>query len=405
MKEIFFNAHHSPMGAFASFTLGCKGAKGGLGIELSKPADQNVFIGLETKRKNFFEALPFSSFTDDEKARYDVEKDPSIYAGKVKVVPFEQKKIRRDFKAASDTWFAGDLTFKIYSPFKSIPDPDSAKSAAVMEAVIPAVFAEITVDNSKGKIPRRAYFGYQGNDPYYGMRRLDDTSGGKIKGVGQGVLTAIATTEKDAYSAMAFSIEEAISPELMENIGFAIGQVGALVFTVAPGVKKTYTVAICFHRGGIATAGMETSYLYTRYFKNIEAVADFALRNFAGYRKRAERADAMIEKSGLSSDQKFMLSHAIRSYYGSTELLQAGGRPVWVVNEGEYRMLNTFDLTVDQLFFEMKMNPWTVRNVLDMYVSRYSYYDKVKFHGDKKLHPGGISFTHDMGNNNVFSRP
>ena len=48
MNEIFFNAHHSPMGAFASFTLGCRGAKGGLGLELSKPADQNIFIGLET---------------------------------------------------------------------------------------------------------------------------------------------------------------------------------------------------------------------------------------------------------------------------------------------------------------------------------------------------------------------
>ncbi|HCE46261.1 MAG TPA: beta-xylosidase [Lentisphaeria bacterium] len=405
MKEIFFNAHHSPMGAFASFTLGYKGAKGGLGLELTRPADQNVFIGLESNRKNIFEALPFSESTADEKARYDVEKNSSERGRKVKVIPFEQEKIRRDFKAASDTWSAGDLTFKIYSPFKSIPDPDSAKSADVKEAVIPAVFVEITVDNSKGKIPRRAYFGYQGTDPYYGMRRIDDTTGGKIKGVGQGSLTAIATAEKDAYSALAFSIEEVISPDFMENIGFSIGQVGALVFTVPAGVKKTCKVAVCFYRGGVATTGMKTSYLYTRYFKNIEDVADFALGNFSRYRKTADLADAVVGKSGLSADQKFMMSHAVRSYYGSTELLQSGNKAVWVVNEGEYRMLNTFDLTVDQVFFEMKMNPWTVKNVLDLYVSRYSYFDKVHYHGDAKLHPGGISFTHDMGNNNVFSRP
>ena len=42
-KSIFYNAHHSPIGAFASFTLGYKGAKGGLGLELGKPADQNIY--------------------------------------------------------------------------------------------------------------------------------------------------------------------------------------------------------------------------------------------------------------------------------------------------------------------------------------------------------------------------
>jgi len=34
-------------------------------------------------------------------------------------------------------------------------------------------------------------------------------------------------------------------------------------------------------------------------------------------------------------------------------------------------MMNTFDLTVDQAFFELALNPWTVRNVLDYYVERY----------------------------------
>ena len=42
-----------------------------------------------------------------------------------------------------------------------------------------------------------------------------------------------------------------------------------------------------------------------------------------------------------------------------------GGEPFWIVNEGEYCMMNTFDLAVDQVFFEMRMNPWVVRNILD----------------------------------------
>jgi len=33
MSNIFFNARHSPIGAFASFTLGFKGSSGGLGLD------------------------------------------------------------------------------------------------------------------------------------------------------------------------------------------------------------------------------------------------------------------------------------------------------------------------------------------------------------------------------------
>lgn len=40
----------------------------------------------------------------------------------------------------------------------------------------------------------------------------------------------------------------------------------------------------------------------------------------------------------LSDDQQWMLAHALRSYYGSTQLLNVDGRPFWIVNEGEYRI-------------------------------------------------------------------
>ncbi|MBW7461978.1 glycoside hydrolase family 52 protein, partial [Paenibacillus sepulcri] len=100
-----------------------------------------------------------------------------------------------------------------------------------------------------------------------------------------------------------------------------------------------------------------------------------------------------------------MLNHAIHSYYGSTQLLEAADEPIWIVNEGEYRMMNTLDLTADQLFYELKMNPWTVRNELELFVKRYSYEDKVRFPGDEREYPGGIAFTHDVGVANVFSRP
>jgi hypothetical protein len=67
-------------------------------------------------------------------------------------------------------------------------------------------------------------------------------------------------------------------------------------------------------------------------------------------------------------------------------------------------MMNTLDLTIDMMFFELKWNPWTVRNVLEHFVEEYSYTDKI-FSPDnpEQLLEGGISFAHDMGVDNHFS--
>ncbi len=378
-RNQFFNAHHSPIGAFASFTLGFPGNGGGLDLELGRPPRQNVFIGLESaEREGIYDTLPFYQVVDDESKRYDIE-NPDPDPNKPRMLfPFDKEAIRREFRLSTDTWTAGDLTFTIYSPVQSVPDPQTASEAELKLALVPAVLAELTVDNTGGGRSRRAFFGYQGGDPYSSMRRLDDTCDG-LRGVGQGRLTAIVSDDPDVQSAMHFSMENILTTALKENWTFGLGPVGSLVAEVPAGEKRTYRFAVCFHRSGLVTAGMDASYYYTRYFSNIEEVAAFALDNFDELVRRADESDRMVDETELSDDQKFMLAHATRSYYGCTQLLDAGGEPFWVVNEGEYRMMNTFDLTVDQLFFELKMNPWTVRNELDMFVKRYSYEDTVRF--------------------------
>jgi len=184
-----------------------------------------------------------------------------------------------------------------------------------------------------------------------------------------------------------------------------LGNIGLIVGVVAPGEKRTFRFAVGFFRDGSATSGIRTRYLYRRWFDRVEDVLKHALSNSESTIRDAEAFDARL-KSRLSGDRYFMASHAIRSYYGSTQLLEReDGQPLWVVHEGEYRMMNTFDLTVDQAFFELAMNPWTVRNVLDMFVERYSYDDGVRFPGSEAVHPGGIAFTHEMGVANAFARP
>ncbi len=235
------------------------------------------------------------------------------------------------------------------------------------------------------------------------MRRLDDTS--SLVGVGQGRLTAISTNDSQATSAMHFSMEDILLESDEDNWTFGLGTVGALIFDVPAGEVATYPICISFFRDGWATVGLDTTYYYTKLFNNIEDVSSYVLEHFDEFKERCLESNQLIESSTLNNDQKFMMAHAIRSYYGNTQLLERDGKPLWVVNEGEYRMMNTFDLTVDQLFYELKMNPWVMRNVLDLYVERYSYVDEVKYPDSNESHPGGRSFTHDMGVANTFSRP
>src|SRR5690606_5470251 len=112
---------------------------------------------------------------------------------------------------------------------------------------------------------RRAFFGYRGNDPYSNMRRLDDTMKSPFSGVGQGRITAIVSDDPDVASAQGFSIDKILTEQLKDNWTYGLGGIGALVMDVPAGTIRTYRFAISFYRAGFATAGMDTSYLYTKY--------------------------------------------------------------------------------------------------------------------------------------------
>jgi xylan 1,4-beta-xylosidase len=404
MKNIFFNAHHSPIGAFASFTLGFEGAKGGFGLELGKPADENVFIGLQSRDGRYYEALPFFEGASDEASRYDVEnknnsdRRSNIYA-------FTKDQIEREFRLTSDCWKAGDLTFTIYSQVDSVPEPSKVSEEEMKKVIVPAVYVEMTIDNTNCDRARRAFFGYQGNDPYTTSCRMEDFSEGKIRGIGHGRQLAIVTKQQEVNTGTGFTLDQILLQPLKENWTFGLGPVSSLIIDVPAGEKRTYKFAVCFYRQGYVTTGLDTTYYYANYFKNVVEVAEYALDNFDGLVQDCRNTNKLVDNSKLSEDQKFMFNHTVRSYYGSTQFLQYDGKPFWIVNEGEYRMMNTFDLTVDQLFYELKYNPWTVKNELDMFLERYSYYDKVSFPGETTEYEGGLSFTHDMGVANSLSRP
>lgn len=399
MKNIFFNANHSPIGAYASFTLGHPGASGGPGMERREPADTNVYIGVERRVGGSYESFPFFRNEEDESKQYDVEKEEAEkqegYFDK-----FLASEIERDFRIGSDTWKAKDIEFTIYNQVEPVPDPKSCDGECLKETIVPAVLVEMTIDNLGCGNSRMAFFGFNEVEDRYGMRpfRMGD-----LKGAGQGGNLAVFTRDPDTYAAGSFCPECILAEPDRENWMFQLGKTSLLVMDVPADTKKTFRFAVCFYHGGQATYGIDTKYYYTRYFDNIEEVGAYALSKFDSIKAKCLKANQRFDKESLTPEQRFMMWHSIKSYYNSSELLIKDGKPIWVINEGEFRMMNTLDLTVDQLFFEMKMNPWTVRNELDFYLDSYSYVDKVRFPGEAEEHEGGIAFCHDMGVANIFA--
>jgi xylan 1,4-beta-xylosidase len=390
----FFNAHHSPIGAFATLTLGAKGATGGFGLELDKPACANLYIGAETSTPGQYKALPFFGEGRGPQADdFDVEaiknqKQPFLSA-------YDDAAISRTLTPCFDEWKAEDLTFRVITPIRPIPDPQSRESEQLAQVIIPCVWIELTLDNSQGSSSRKIFFGQGGGDPYAGLRHAVSED---LTGVWLGRNIGFFTKNSDAYSGIGFGPQQILAPNDPTDNTCMLGQCGLVVLDVPAGETKTLRLVGAFYRDGLATTGIDTSYLYTYFFSGLESVASFGLLEFDEAIENAKEADESFAKPELNESQRFMLAHSLRSYYGSTQLLKQLGGFIWNVNEGEYRMMNTFDLTADHLFYELKMNPWVQKNALDLFVERYSYYDEIG--GEKAL-----AFTHDMGVGNHFSRP
>lgn len=387
-SDRFFNAHHSPIGAYATFTLGYPGANGGFGIEQKLPGAQSVFVGVRSNGRT--QALPF----------FDTLSETGI-------TPYDLSVVTRDFRAASDTFTTPDFNFTLYSPVRSIPDPTGGSPGlfhgpltgiststrnSLNDALLPAIFAEMVIDNSKGTTEMMAAFAVAGGNATImptGARGVVFGTAPRLYAITTDDATGVAFTG----ATMTGAINGATGP----------GPVGGLAVTVAPGQTRTVRFALSFHRSGEATTGRVTSFWYTGSYADIAAVALAATQNLPSRIASFQADDRLVDNSKLSSDQKFMLAHAIRSYYGNTAFLtQSDGTPWWVVMEGQYQYMNTFDLTVDQLFFELGMNPWTVKNELDNFVAHYSYQSGTELAGGA-TGPGGISFTHDMGQWPAFS--
>jgi hypothetical protein len=418
--NIGFNAHHSPMGVYFTFTCGNPGSRGGLAAQLGKPADQDLYIGFkegDRYQRSPLQVLPFFSNADKlDPATAFLPEMPGTE--RQAFAPFPLDRRTRSYGWSTDRWNTRDglFEFTLYTPFGPIPDPATADPAALRSALLPAITAELIIDNRAGTTPRTGFFAINFNEG--GCRILEGLPPGRAGfafrapyGVTGDLVdmtaksSPVPVADGGAFTFLRWWPHEGL--EDRSNRIHLLGTTPGIGFEVPPGKKYGLRLALGCYLAGVITTRLEGRYLYTRHYATLLDVLNTAADAFCDLKQRAREQDDRLASSGLSPDQQFLIAHATRSYYGNTELLEVEGKPYWIVNEGEYCMMNTLDLAADQVFWELEQNPWVVRNLLDNFLKRYSYTDEVKIETDpsavSKTAPGGLSFCHDQGTHNQFS--
>lgn len=392
---ISYNVQHSPMGAFASFTVGHFNTRGGLASELGKPASENVYLGYQRGAESDAMLLPFFDEPEDASSSFEGGTREGARSVGLRIAESE---VERTLTPAIDEWHSGPMTVRIISPFFPIEDPRIASAEDQRRASCPAVFLEIELDNREGEERLRGFFALEGES---------------CRTVGDRGLLGFSVRDRRGFACRSApgvaSFQEMGLREGLVRAGtrvFGLGRTCGITFDVPRGETRAIVIAVAVYNPGIVTTGLPASYWYTRFFESLEAVLDYALSNFGGYRAEALARAREMETANLNAEQRFLLSHAIHSYFGSTAWFDIEGEPLWVVAEGEYMMMNTLDLTIDHAFFELRYFPWTVKSELSLYATRYGYVDRVHRPGTPhELLPGGVAFCHDHGVGNHFSPP
>jgi hypothetical protein len=201
-----------------------------------------------------------------------------------------------------------------------------------------------------------------------------------------------------------FALEKCFGKGLEVRLPHLLGACAGFCVRVEAGEQLDLPLALGWHVAGQATAGLAARYAYLPHHADLPAVLRTALEQEPERHRRSLEMDAELERDEPSSERRFLLSHAVRAYFACSELLRTESeeRLLYVVNEGEYCMMNTLDLAVDQAFLEESFFPWTTENILQWFARHYSYRDRTRLL-DGTSCEGGIAFCHDMGVRNVFS--
>lgn len=398
-QPIDFHTHHAAFGALGSFTMGSLGSTGGFNVhDGSRPGSDEVLIGIARASTGLVLA-PFGKHRAADTSNFS-ETTPLSASMRVSTLP--PTVVERTLGWATDTWNWPDGKLVLHTPFGSVPDPRRSGWDGLREAVLPGILAILEFDNSQSDEDATGVFALGGTDS--GAAELDLPG---IAGLVRQGRDGMATPARDGARTIAgFGIEYCLQADGTPRTPHWLGACSGLSWKIPPRSRLRVPVALGWFHEGVATFGLRTRYAYTHLYDGVEDVLRSVLERADALEEASLQLDAQLNASGLSEDRQWLLSHATRGYFGNTQLLRTdAGDPIWVVGEGEYAMMNTLDLSVDQVFFEERFFPWVVREVADLFAARHSYVDRLRVPGETSFHEGGVSFTHDMGVRNQFSPP
>jgi hypothetical protein len=389
VPENDFYSLHGIWGAYACLALGRIGRGAGIAIGDVRPPAGGLLVGYRSGRgrPRYLPFCPGASAGPGAAAYVGPDGAAKTAAAAADPEPFTAAEIERSLSFSGESWKAGRMALNVVSFFGAVPDPAAATPAELRSRMRPAIYAVLEFDNSGASEALVGWFGLQGV-----RRPLSDATHGSLAGFAAGTEWGFAALPSEGVDeVMDWSVLDAVAGE--DRPLRRLASEGALRFKVPAGAKRRYAVALGVYRDGVRTAGLRAHAYHASLFRDLEEVLETALEESAAVLKRAAALDAELDAAPLSDDRKFLIAHAAHSYNASTELLLAeSGEPVFVVNEGEYRMINTLDLTVDQAFWELRYSPWTLRLELDLFRDRSAYEDK-----------WGLAFAHDQGIADCFT--
>ncbi|MFZ5519228.1 MAG: glycoside hydrolase family 52 protein [Candidatus Zhuqueibacterota bacterium] len=384
----WFNADHAPTGAFSSFVFGMKERGGGFMNTKAIPPSKDIYIAYKSDSAGV-RIFPFVL-------------NPSEYNASDF---YDDADISRTFRYCSDQWQTPDVRISVYSPIWAMPDPATMDAAQKKLVFCPAQWIEIAWDNSQSSESAEILFGLRANihDNVYDALGDEFLRGFEFRHTDQERGFLVALTGQAGCQIEAIKYENVLKY-------FAYGDAssgwnsGAIRIIVPPGSTDHIFLLTLHYNNDVVTDGISSKFYYTELFSSYVDVAAFAYEQAETIKRYCLEQDQKLANSGVNASRQFLIAHSTHTYLANTCYLQSENGPVWVISEGDFQYINTLDLTADMVFYELRMHPWTMRNVLDLWTSRYFYYDQVTApKGDGTRYPGGISFNHDMGRYTTFT--
>lgn len=376
--EPFFNADHSPIGAWASFVYGMKQSGGvqgwGQGGENGVVPNHGVIMAVQ--RDQLTRIMPFA-------VGQTVSNSEWIH----------EVEVKRSLGASSDHWeIPMGVSWTHYTPVWPMSDWATASRDERRRFVLPVTYMEFVFDNQQSASELRFLFSLEQNAEGLGQCNIPGLVGYRVR--------------NDTLMLASKSAVELISAETAKSQFGVDGASSAMLIRVPPHANRKVTVYVVHDETGSETEfqGQKIHLMGGKLFSGLQDIADTAVAEESSAIQQSEIMDKRLKSSGLNQQREFLAAQALHSYQFNTILYaKPDMSPLWAVIEGQYGYINTFDLTVDHLFYELSVHPWTVRNELDTFRDNYSYTDELSLEGVGKRYPGGIGFYHDMGIGTRFS--